>query len=167
MQRNKIKFELYTYFCRFDIKLKIMKKLNKTLLLIAVIIFITACSGNKTNSESESIESKFSNRDFYSREYTVFGKTGKKVILFKKNAHFNFKNYVKLYDEIKVNDTPCQNNPATGTWSWADSLKFTILVNFDSGNSVNTKYSGIWKFSEDFESLTIAPEYNIPFFKYK
>ena len=130
-------------------------------LVVAGFIFIAFGSGD---SKVESWPSNFSNDDFYSSEATAFGQTGRKVIMFRKNEYFNFKNTVTVRDENKFGDTYVPSNSTDGFWEWQDSLKFTIKVNFVDGN--NKDCSGIWTFSEDFKSVTIPP-YSITLFRYE
>ena len=128
---------------------------------VAGFIFIAFGSGD---SKVESLQSKFCNNDFYSSEATVFGQTGRKVIMFRKNEYFNFKNTVTVTDENKFGNTYVPCNSTDGFWEWEDSLKFTIKVKFIDGNNKNC--SGIWNFSEDFKSVTIPP-YSITLFRYE
>jgi hypothetical protein len=132
---------------------------------VAGFIFIAFGSGeDKKNENDANLESRFCNNDFYSQEATVFGETGKKVIMFRKNEYFNFKNTVTIHDETKINNTSIPSNSTEGTWAWADSLNFKILVKFEPGN--NKKSEGIWEFSKDFKSLTIPPN-EITLFRYE
>ena len=51
---------------------------------VAGFIFIAFGSGeDKKNENDANLESRFCNNDFYSQEATVFGETGKKVIMFR------------------------------------------------------------------------------------
>jgi hypothetical protein len=127
----------------------------------AVFVFIAFGSGD---SKGESFQSKFCNNDFYSSEATIFGQTGRKVIMFRKNEYFNFKNTVTVLDENKFGNTNVPSNQTDGFWEWDDSLKFTIKVKFVDGN--NKDCSGIWNFSEDFKTVTIPPN-SINLFRYE
>ena len=140
-------------------------KHNSSFLIVALFLILAFGSEdeNRDKNMQLKLEDNFCNHDYYSNEVTVFGESGRKEILFRKNEYFKFKNTVTIQDSRDYNGTNIPSNRTDGFWTWEDSIHKTIRVDFKSGNNMN--YTGIWKFSDDFKSVSIPP-YEITLFRY-
>ena len=114
---------------------------------IALTFLLTSCS-SKINKDNKEI---FGNGEYYSREATIWGHTGRTVVLFRKNEYTKFENTITVRYERKVNGTMITFGEDGGKWTWADSTNRTINVEMPQG--ITHDYSGIWKFDENFSSV--------------
>jgi hypothetical protein len=146
----------------------------KTKLILSgsiLFLFILLAFGSEDSKEDKDkkvvtkAEDNFCNNEFYSREATIFGSTGRKEVLFYKNEYNKNINEVIVQDGQKSSGGSfLPSNRSEGTWKWADSLKRTIIVKMIKGNNMDC--SGTWTFSNDYSSLTIPPS-EVMLFKYE
>ena len=77
--------------------------------IIAVLILANAGKNNGGLKKET-----FENHDFYSREATIWGQTGRTVVLFRKNEYTKFENKIKVQNEQKANGTTFSSGETEG-----------------------------------------------------